>query len=103
MAVGAIIGTVSLFFFFQIFLKFTQKPVIGFLSNFIVVAVMNMAGAVMTGLGSYDLFIKGFFNSVWFVALIVSEILSFFLTYLWRQRIMQYKLKLEEKKASLRN
>ena len=103
MAVGVVIGTVSLFFFFQIFLKLTQKPIVGFLSNFTVVAVLNIAGAVMTGFRSYQLFIDNFFSSLWFVALIVSEVLSLFLTFLWRRRIMLYKIKLEEKKASLRS
>lgn len=100
MAVGAVIGTVSLFFLFQIFLKLTQKPIVSFLSNFIVVAVLNIAGAVMTGLKSYQLFVDKFFSSIWFVALIVSEILSLFLTFLWLRRIRLYKMKLEEKKAA---
>lgn len=100
MAVGAVIGTVSMFFFLQIFLKFTQKPIVGFLSNFIVVAVLNIAGAVIFVFRSYQQFIDEFFKSRWFVALIVSEVLSFFLTFLWRRRIMLYKVKLEEKKAA---
>jgi hypothetical protein len=99
MAIGAVIGTVSFGCFFQIFLRFGQRPWVGYLSNFLVVAVMNMAGAVYYGMGTYKLFIR----SPWLVALIVSEVLSFFLTALWRRRIKAYKQKLEEKKALLKS
>ncbi len=99
MAVGAVIGTVSLFFVFQIFLRLTQRPLIGFISNFMVVAVLNIVGSISQGVQSYHQFIQ----TIWFLALIISETLSFFLIYPWYRRIMLYKLKLEEKKASLRN
>jgi hypothetical protein len=96
MAIGALIGSVSLFFLFRIFLRLRERPLIGFLSNFLVVAVFNIAGGITTGVRSYQLFIQ----SMWFLALIVSEVLSFFLTYAWYRRMMYYKDKLELKKAS---
>lgn len=99
MAIGVIIGTVSLFFFFQIFLRLTQRPLIGFLSNFIVVAVLNIAGAVSMGVRSFQQFIP----TGWFLALIVSEVLSLFLLNAWYRRLMFYQEKLELKKASLQN
>jgi hypothetical protein len=99
MVIGAIIGTVSLFFLFQVFLRLTQRPMFGFLSNFLVVAVLNIAGAMSGGIWSY----QDFFNSMWFLAVIVSEILSFFLTYAWYRRMIFYKEKLELKKALLQN
>jgi hypothetical protein len=99
MAVGVIIGTVSLFFFFQIFLRLTQRPLMGFISNVLVVAALNVAGAISVGVRSYQQFTQ----SSWFWALLVSEVLSFFLTFHWRRRIMFYKQKLEEKKALLKN
>ncbi len=98
MAVGAIIGTVSLFFVFQIFLKLTQKPLIGFISNFVVVALMNIIGAIVFGVRTYQQFIQ----TEWFLALIISEALSFFLISHWYQRLKFYKEKLEQKKESLR-
>lgn len=98
MAVGAIIGTVSLFSVFQIFLSLTQRPLIGFISNFMVVAVLNIVGAICTGVRNYQQFTQ----TMWFLALIISEALSFFLIYPWYRRLMFYKEKLELKKASLR-
>ena len=102
MITGIIIGTVSLFFIFQIFIKLKRRPLVGFLSNFLVVAFLCIAGSVIAGLRSYQLFVKYFLSSSWFLALIVSEILSFFLTYAWYRRIMLYQEKLELKKASLK-
>ncbi|HBE78627.1 MAG TPA: hypothetical protein DDW65_12755 [Firmicutes bacterium] len=100
---GVVIGSVSWLFCFHIFLRLAQRPLLGFVANFLVVALLNMAGAVMMGLRSYQLFIHYFFRSTWFVALIVSEILSFFLIFLWLQRITLYKQKLETKKMILKN
>ncbi len=99
MGVGAVIGTISLFFCFQVFLRLSHMPWIGFLTNFLAVAILNIVGAILTGVRSYRLFI----DSMWLTALVVSEILSFFLTFSWYRRIMVYKQKLEEKKAALKN
>ncbi|HBF39969.1 MAG TPA: hypothetical protein DDW50_22020 [Firmicutes bacterium] len=98
MGVGAAIGTISLFFFFQVFLRLTQRPWAGYLTNFSAVAVLNIIGAIMMGIRTY----RDFINSVWLIALIVSEILTFFLTFSLYRRIMVYKQKLEEKKAFLK-
>lgn len=103
MITGIIIGTVSLFFLLQIFVKLKRRPLVGFLSNFLVVAFLCITGSVIAGLRSYQLFVRYFFSSTWFLALIVSEILSFFLTYAWYRRIMLYQEKLELKKASLKS
>jgi hypothetical protein len=100
MSIGAIIGTISLFFIFQIFLRFTQRPLIGFLSNFVVVAVLNIVGAIsLAGVRNFQQFVP----SGWFLALIVSEVLSLFLISAWYRRLMFYKAKLEQKKATLHN
>jgi hypothetical protein len=99
MGVGVVIGTISLFFYFQVFLRLSQKPWVGFLTNFLAVGILNILGAIIMGARTYQVFI----NSMWFISLIVSEILSFFLTFLWYRRIMTYKQKLEAKKASLKN
>lgn len=99
MAIGAIIGTVSLFFLFRIFLRLKQRPLIGFLTNFLVVAVLNIVGGIIVGIRSFQQFIQ----SMWFLALIVSEVLSFFMTFAWYRRLMFYQEKLELKKASLKN
>lgn len=102
MKIGAIIGTVSLFFLFEIVLRLRQRPLLGYLSNFLVVAAMNIVGAIINGLNTYELFTRYFFQSIWFLALIVSEVLSIFLTHAWYQRVMFYQEKLEHKKASLK-
>ncbi len=103
MAVGAVIGAVSLFFIFQIFLKLIQKPLfgllIGFISNFLIVAVLNIVGAFLTGVRDYQQFVK----TLWFWALPVSEALSFFLIIPWYKRFIFYKEKLEQKKILIRN
>ncbi len=99
MGVGAIIGTVSLVFCFQVFLRLSHMPWMGFLTNFLAVAILNIVGSILAGVQSLQLFI----DSTWSTALIVSEILSFFVTFSWYQRINEYKQKLEEKKASLKS
>jgi hypothetical protein len=104
MAIGAIIGTVSFFFIFQIFSKLSHRAWLGFLANFWVVALMNMGGELwVEDGGNCRLFIRNFFHSQWFLALIVSEVLSLLITFMWRRRIMAYKQKLEEKKAWLKS
>ena len=99
MEVGAVIGTVSLFFTFQVFLRLCHWPWIGFVANFLAVAILNIAGAIIVGARTY----RNFIDSEWFIALIVSEILSFILGFYWERSIMTYKQKLEEKKAALKN
>jgi hypothetical protein len=99
MGIGAFIGTVSLFFLFQVFLKLRQKPVIGFLSNFLVVAVLTLAGGILDGIRTYQQYIY----SRWFMVLIVAEVLSFFLTLIWYRRIMFYDKKLKLKQESLQD
>jgi hypothetical protein len=99
MGIGAFIGTISLFFLFQVFLKLRQKPVIGFLSNFIVVAVLTLAGAILDGIRSFQQYI----DSRWLMVLIVAEFLSFFLTLIWYRQIMFYNKKLQLKKESIQD
>ena len=99
MGIGAFIGTVSLFFLFQVFLRLRQKPVIGFLSNFLVVAVLTLAGGILEGIRTYQQYIY----SRWFLVLIVAEVLSFFLTLIWYRRIMSYDKKLKLKQESLQD
>jgi hypothetical protein len=98
MTVGAIIGTVSLFFVFQIYSRLSQRPLMGLICNFLVLAVLNIVGGVAQGAQNYRQFVQ----SAWFWALLVSEVLSIFLIYTWYKRMMFYKVKLEQKKASLR-
>jgi hypothetical protein len=88
MTVGVIIGTVSMFFFLQITLRLKERPFIVFLSSFLVIAALNISGALIFGE-----------VLIWLLALIVSEVLSFFLTHAWYRRITLYKEKLEQKKA----
>ncbi len=97
MLTGVFIGTVSLFCLLQIILKLTDKPIYGFLSNFLVVAVLVIIGAILDSFGTFQLFI----NSSWLMVLIVAEFLSFFLILLWYHQIKLYKIKLQSKKASL--
>jgi hypothetical protein len=99
MVIGAFIGTVSLFFLFRVFLRLRQEPVIGFLSNFLVVAVLTLVGAILDGIRTYQQYI----DSRWFMVLIVAEFLSFFLTLLWYRQIMVYNKKLQLKQESLQD
>lgn len=96
MGIGAVIGTVSLFFLFRIFLGLTHKPFLGFVSNFLVVAVLNLTFTLFFGgLSSPQVILA------WGIVLLISELLSIFLTYAWYRRIIFYNQKLEQKKASL--
>lgn len=99
MAVGAIIGTVSLFFVFQVFSRLSQRPLMGLICNFSVIAALNIIGAIAVGVRNY----QQFSQSTWFWALPVSEVLGFFLINAWYKRMMFYKVKLEQKKVSLHN
>ncbi len=99
MAVGAIIGTLSMLFCSQFFLRLSHMPWMGFFTNFLAVAILNIVGSILTGVRSFQLFI----DSTWSTALVVSEILSFFVTFSWYRSITAYKNKLEEKKASLKS
>lgn len=99
MAVGAIIGTVSLFFVFQVFSRLSQRPLMGLICNFSVIAALNIIGAIAVGVRNY----KQFSQSTWFWALPVSEVLGFFLINAWYKRMMFYRVKLEQKKVSLHN
>lgn len=103
MKIGAVIGTVSLFFLFEIVLRLRPRPLLGYLSNFLVVGAMNIVGSIIYGLNTYELFTRYFFRSIWFVALIVSEALSIFLITDWYRRIILFQKKLELKKASLKS
>jgi len=99
MAVGAVIGTISLFFVFQVFSRLSQRPLIGLICNFSVVAALNIIGAIAMGVRNY----QQFSQSIWFWSLPVSEVLGFFLVSTLYKRMLFYKIKLEQKKVSLHN
>ncbi|ATW26622.1 hypothetical protein [Candidatus Formimonas warabiya] len=97
MTKGALIGTISLFVLFHVFIRFKRKPIAGFISNFIVVAVL------MAVVGIFDFITSSCaFNYYrWIVSFIMAEILSFLLASVWYRQMILYNDKLEKKKASI--
>lgn len=97
MEIGIVIGTVSLFFILQVTLRLTGKPALTFLTNFLVVALMILAGAFLDGIRTG----MDYVHSRWLMVLIVAELLSFGLTLLWYRKIKLYNSRLRLKKESL--
>lgn len=97
MLTGVFIGTVSMFFLFHIFFKLKKRPVAGFVSNFVVVAVVFIADAALSWIEAGRIV----FYINWMYAWIIAELLSFILTAVWYKEIKLYNEQLEKKKASL--
>jgi hypothetical protein len=97
MVKGAIIGTISLFVFFHIFIKFRNKPIAGFISNFTIVALLMVMVSLYDSINTPGTFV----NHIWVVSLITVEVLSFIVTAIWYRQLTLYNDKLEKKKTSI--
>ncbi len=97
MAKGALIGCVSIFFLFYVFMRFRRRPVAGILTNFTVVAIL----LILWTLFDFTKGVGSAFDLTWYVAFIMAEILSFILTAVWYRQMTLYNDKLGKKKASI--
>jgi hypothetical protein len=94
MAIGVLIGTVSMFFYYHIILDKKVKPLYGLISNFIVVFVIVMLFAVYHYIqeGTQEVILN------WTIALCVSEALSSILIIYWCSYFSKLNTLLEIKK-----
>ena len=99
MGIGIFIGTVSMFFILQVFLRLKQWPSLGFLSNFTVIALLTVADGVLNGVRTLPQYV----HSRSLLVLIVAESFGFIVTYFWYRRMMVYSEKLHLKQESLRD
>ncbi|MCX7708706.1 MAG: hypothetical protein N2484_02535 [Clostridia bacterium] len=97
MATGMAIGLVSLLFQLYIFMKFKKSPVIGFVSNFLVVAGIIAIEEIFYQVQYSRLHIR----SNWIVSIIVAETLSFVLIAVWYKQAKIFNQQLEKKKSAI--
>lgn len=97
MLAGICIGTVVLAVFMLIILKYRGTPRVGYLANFLTVAVLFLAGAFYEALFSA----QGRFDLRTLVGIGVAEILSFLLLKSWYGRFHKLNLLLEMKRESI--
>lgn len=97
MGKGVIIGTVALYIFLNLLVRFRKKPIIGFIASFLTIA------GLMGLLFLYDMIIIpdmiNYFR--WTIAFVTAEILGFILTAGWYRWVRLYNGKLEKKKAAI--
>jgi hypothetical protein len=104
MCIGFIIGTVSLSFLFHVFVRLKSRPIIGFLTNFIVTALMIFLFIMyLIVKNSFTVVHSAHFIESWIIILVIVEVLSFALTFAFYRQIILYNKKLELRKASLRD
>lgn len=92
---GAFIGTVCLVAVWELFVRLKRWPVLGFIINFLIIAVLTQTEAIRMGIHSCAAYV----NSRWFVVLIVAETLGFILAYLWYRQFATYNQRLAMKKT----
>lgn len=95
---GVLIGTIALYIFMNLIMRFRSKPAFGFIASFFTIAVL------MALLFLYDVIIMpldeiDYFR--WSMAFITAETLGLILTAFWYRWVNLYKDKLEKKKASI--
>ena len=97
MSIGILIGTVSMFFYYQIILKKKIILLYGLISNFIVVFAMVMLFAVYHCIqeGTQQVMVN------WIIALCVSEVLSSILIIYWCSYFTKLNTQLDKKKADI--
>lgn len=95
MVKAALIGTVVLFIFLHVLVRFRNKPAAGYISTFISVAVLTTIVAILDYLETPT------FNYRWIFVFITAEILGLILAAVWYKQLTRYNDRLEKKKASL--
>lgn len=93
---GVLIGFVSMFFFFGVFLRLKKHPFFAFLSVFTVIFVLSFIDDIWYG--SHHLIV--YMRTIWPIVLVITESLGLLLTAIWYRQLLIYNQKLESKKAA---
>ncbi|HEX2954167.1 MAG TPA: hypothetical protein VHR47_09320 [Bacillota bacterium] len=93
---GVLIGSASMFFFFEVFLRLKKHPFFAFLSVFTVIFVLSFIDDIWYG--SYHLIV--YMRTSWPIVIVITEPLGLLLTAIWYRQLLIYNQKLESKKAA---